>query len=88
MMFRGQAIDLEPDAQVARESLAALIEGRVKQLWGVVLDMAERVILTGGGGAELFPYLQKSVPGLELDPEPVFSNAMGYLAAMARAGRA
>lgn len=87
LTFRGQALDLEPDAQAARESLAALVEARVKQLWGSALDLAEHVILTGGGGKELFPYLRRGIPGLELDRDPVFSNALGYLAAMAYAVR-
>lgn len=83
LTFRGECIDLEPDAEVAREALANQIAARVKRLWGRAADLAGKVILTGGGGADLHPWLSRSLPGLVLGEDPLFANALGYLSAMA-----
>jgi len=87
LTFRGEPIDLEPDAEVAREALANQISARVKRLWGRAADLAGKMILTGGGGADLYPWLKRSLPGLVLGEDPLFANALGYLAAMAGGAR-
>lgn len=48
--------------------------------------MPEQVI-PPGRWKKLFPYLRRGIPGLELDRDPLFSNALGSLAAMAYSGR-
>ena len=83
LTFRGEVIDLEPDAEVAREALANQVSAGVKRLWGRAADLVGRLILTGGGGAELYPWLRRSLPGLVLGEDALFANALGYLAAMA-----
>ncbi|MEW6047230.1 MAG: hypothetical protein AB1609_12220, partial [Bacillota bacterium] len=83
LTFRGEVIDLEPDAEVAREALASQVAARVKRLWGRAADLAGKVILTGGGGAELYPWLRTALPGVVLGQDPLFANALGYLSAMA-----
>lgn len=79
LTYRGWEIDLSPRAEEGRRLLAREIGAAVKRLWGEDLDFAERVLVTGGGGQDLFPYLREYVPGAVCGEDSLFANALGYL---------
>lgn len=80
MTYKGEPIDLEPLEEEANTRLASLLAGRLKSVWGENLELVNHLIVAGGGGAKIFPHLQKLCGFATLAPDPVFANAMGYLA--------
>lgn len=50
----------------------------VKNLWGSRLPKLDRIYVTGGGGALLFPYLVRLLPGAQLVQDSFMANARGF----------
>lgn len=80
--IRGKAVNLKQVADAAMDKLASSIAVEAERLWADDWDMDE-VIITGGGGAALVPYLKSKIQGeLRLPPteagESRFANVRGY----------
>jgi len=79
--IRGKAYDLKKVSQQALGQLAASIASDANRLWADDWDMDE-IIVTGGGGAVLAPYIQPLLEGnmLSLNPSKDYrlNNVHGY----------
>lgn len=63
-------------------SLAEAIRTRLQRAWGSVWRDMGSLVITGGGGALLWPHLQSMHPLARLAQDPAFSNARGFLTAL------
>lgn len=79
--IHGKTIDLKPMVQAAFAQLATAIAAEVERLWADDWDI-DTVVVTGGGGAVLFPQLQPLLRGdvLAVDPgkDARLNNVRGY----------
>lgn len=79
--IRGKLIELKPLTESAFNKLATAIAGEVERFWMDDWDI-DLVIITGGGGAVLAPYLQPLLQGeiMTLDPstDARLNNVRGY----------
>lgn len=81
LKIKGTRYDLRPLLERALTQLATRIATEVTRLWADDWDV-DAIVLTGGGGAVLAPYLQKLLEG-EVLPMPVdedarLNNVFGY----------
>ena len=78
---RGKTIDLRRLTEEAFTKLASAIATEVDRLWADDWDI-DLIVVTGGGGAVLAPYLQPLLSGdvLALDPtaDSRLNNVRGY----------
>lgn len=79
--IRGQRYDLTKIVEQAYQQLAMKVASEVNQLWADDWDI-DTIVITGGGGATLAPYLKPLVQG-ELMPMPNdqdarLNNVYGY----------
>ena len=81
--YRGKSFDLAVYQQETYESLAGRIMQAVKQRWGQEMDRLACVLIAGGGGQLLYPYLRRDIPQSRLAEDAFFANARGFLAAQA-----
>lgn len=65
----------------ACKKLAQSIVSEIKRVWGDAINELATVIITGGGGKDLFSYIKEALPKAELQEDPSFANATGYLIA-------
>ncbi len=79
--IRGKTIDLRALTEDAFSKLASAIATEVDRLWADDWDI-DLVVITGGGGAVLAPYLMPLLSGevLALDPtaDARMNNVRGY----------
>jgi plasmid segregation protein ParM len=79
--IRGKTIDLRPLTEEAFSKLASAIATEVDRLWADDWDI-DLIVVTGGGGAVLAPYLQPLLSGevLAIDPtaDSRLNNVRGY----------
>jgi plasmid segregation protein ParM len=79
--IRGKTIDLRPLTEDAFSKLASAIATEVDRLWADDWDI-DLIVVTGGGGAVLAPYLEPLLSGevLALDPtaDSRLNNVRGY----------
>jgi len=79
--IRGKGYDLRKITQVAFQQLAANIASDANRIWSDDWDM-DAIMVTGGGGAVLAPYLQPLLEGviipLEQDLDYRLHNVRGY----------
>lgn len=79
--IRGKLYDLKPLFKRAMSQLAARIADEVHRLWADDWDI-DTIVLTGGGGAALAPYLQALLEGdvlpLPVDQDARLNNVFGY----------
>lgn len=73
---RGRDLDLRPIYQEALADLAARVEAEIRRVWTAQLDYLAAVLLAGGGGAALAPYLR--LPCVQVVPEAIHANALGF----------
>jgi len=80
--IRGKGFDLRKITQLAFQQLAANIASDANRIWSDDWDM-DAIMITGGGGAVLAPYLQPLLEGLiipiEQDLDYRLHNVRGYL---------
>ncbi len=80
--IRGKNYDLAKILERIYTQLATEIANEVNQLWSDEWDI-DTIVISGGGGVVLAPYLEKILEGnvLTLDPQEDarFNNAHGYL---------
>ncbi|MCB1744883.1 MAG: ParM/StbA family protein [Gammaproteobacteria bacterium] len=79
--IRGKNIDLRPVVEEAFTKLASTIATEVERLWADDWDI-DLIVITGGGGAVLSPYLKQQIHGelMELDSgsDARLANVRGY----------
>lgn len=79
--IRGQRYELAPLVQRAFTQLAARIANEANRLWAEDWDI-DLIVLSGGGGALLAPYLQSQIAGEVLpippDQDARLNNVRGY----------
>jgi len=79
--IRGKTIDLRPLTEEAFSKLASAVATEVDRLWADDWDI-DLIVVTGGGGAVLAPYLEPLLSGevLGLDPtaDSRLNNVRGY----------
>lgn len=79
--IRGRRYDLTGIVQAAFKQLAQRIAQEVNQLWADDWDL-DAIVISGGGGAALAPYLQELVEGEVLpvppDQDTRLNNVQGY----------
>lgn len=80
-LHKGLEISLKEYELAAYEELAQQISAKVKMRWGDELDGLSAVIVAGGGGESLEPYLKLAFPSLIKIENAAFANVEGFLAA-------
>jgi plasmid segregation protein ParM len=79
--IRGKRIDLKPLVEEAFKKLASSIAGESERLWADDWDI-DLMLITGGGGSVLAPYLTPLLNGevqsLEADTDNRLNNVRGY----------
>jgi len=82
--YRRETINLIPYVEAAYKDIAESIAAKLKQKWGSEADLLSAILITGGGGQELFPYLKEKFISAELQENASFANCEGYLGAQMR----
>jgi len=85
LLHRGIEYSLSEYVQFANEELANQITAKVKIKWGDEIDSLSAVIIAGGGGEALTPYLRRSFPTMITMERAAFANVEGFLAAQSLA---
>lgn len=79
--IHGKRYDINPVREHAYTELASTIASQVNQLWANDWDI-DQVVVSGGGGATLLPYMQKQLKGKVVPIDPAqdtrFNNVKGY----------
>jgi len=79
--IRGRTFDLEKITAHAMQRLASSIANEVNQLWADDWDI-DTIVVTGGGGAALAPYLSGQLVGqvleVKADEDTRLNNVRGY----------
>jgi plasmid segregation protein ParM len=79
--IRGKTIDLRPLTEEAFSKLASAVATEVNRLWADDWDI-DLIVVTGGGGAVLAPYLEPLLSGEVLGVDPTadsrLNNVRGY----------
>lgn len=87
LYVQGREVSLRKALDAALAELAEQVVAKIKLAWGEEMDHLAAVLVAGGGGQALFPYLRDTFPAARLVPDPLWANAEGYLAAQALASR-
>lgn len=86
--YKGKTYNIREIRDQTYKDHAAKIVAWVKQRWGDEINNLHAIILGGGGGEALYPYMKDNLPTLLKVDKPEFANAYGYLAAQAIAMQA
>jgi len=86
--YKGRTYNIRDIRDETYREHSAKIVAWVKQRWGDEINNLHAIILGGGGGEALFPYMKESLPTLMKVDKPEYANAFGYLAAQALAMQA
>lgn len=81
--FRSSSIDITQYEDQAYKESAEEICSKIKIRWGADGDLLSRIVVTGGGAEELFPYIKEKFDTAVLQNDCAFGNCKGYLAAQA-----
>jgi plasmid segregation protein ParM len=76
--FAGRRLDLEPHKAAARLAAGRAVAEAVYAAWAEKADFLDGVMLAGGGALEFLPVLRERFRALEVLPDPVFANALGF----------
>lgn len=79
--IRGKTIDLKPLIEEGFSKLASSIAAEIDRLWADDWDI-DLIVITGGGGAALAPYLTPALNGevmaLDANADARLNNVRGY----------
>ena len=75
--IRGQVVNVVSAYQAEVKRLAVEITEQLRHIWAKRLDRLAAVIVAGGGGAAVQPFV--GLPGTVLVDDPVYANAKGFL---------
>ena len=81
LFYKGKNFDLSEYMEKTNRTLASRIIDKVSNVWGKEVDDMRQVIIGGGGGNDLLPYLREEIPHTVLADDAFFANAKGFLAA-------
>lgn len=81
--YRRETIDITQYEDQAYKESAEEICSKIKIRWGAEGDLLSRVVITGGGAEELFPYMRDKFDTAVLQEDCAYGNCKGYLAAQA-----
>ncbi len=87
LLHKGVEYSLEEFEKLAYEELADQLTARIKIKWGDEIDSLQAVIIAGGGGEVLAPYMKNNFSTLISMDKAAFANVEGFLAAQALASR-
>lgn len=79
--YKGEVYSLKTFESKVYSQLAEQIAAGVKQKWGQEMDRLSVILIAGGGGSALYPYLKTAIHSARLIKDPGFANAQGFLAA-------
>lgn len=80
IFFKGKIVNLSKQLNLAKQNLAKTIINKLDTIWGTKKNSFNSIMVSGGGGLVLLPYLKEIDPGItELIKDPVMANAIGYL---------
>jgi len=82
--YRRETYNLLDIEEQAYKDLAEQISSKIKIKWGLEGDLLRTILITGGGGSSLYPFLKEKFEQSELQQDAVFANCEGYLGAQAR----
>ncbi len=80
LYLQGREVDAGAPVAAGLRALAAEVAEEVRRAWGDRLALLGAVLVGGGGGQALAPFLTDLHPLTRLMPEPVWANALGFLA--------
>ena len=75
---RGKQFDIRPPYQAALQSTASKIESELRRVLGDAVDYLATVLVAGGGGQAIKPYLH--LPSVQIAGDPIYANAKGFTA--------
>ena len=75
--IRGQVVNVQPAYRARVEKLGQEITETLRHTWAKRLDRLAGIVVAGGGGAAVQPFL--GLPGAALIADPVYANAKGFL---------
>ena len=81
--YRRDTIDITQYEDQAYKESAEEICSKIKIRWGADGDLLGRIVITGGGAEELFPYIREKFDTAVLQEDCAYGNCKGYLAAQA-----
>ncbi len=82
--YKGEEIILIPYEENAYKERAEQIASKMKLKWGVEGELLSAIIITGGGGEALFPWLNDKFEQAQIQDNAAFANCEGYLGVQAR----
>lgn len=82
--YKGEEINLIPYEESSYKERAEQIASKIKIKWGLEGELLATVIITGGGGAALYPYLKDQFEQAQLQENASYANCVGYLGVQAR----
>ena len=80
LYLQGREVDAAARVEEGMRHLAAEVAEEVRRAWGDRLALLGAVLVCGGGGQALAPHLAEVHPLVQLLPEALYANALGYLA--------
>lgn len=82
--YLGEAIDLLQFEEGVYKSRAEVISSKIKLKWGKQEERLSTVLITGGGGEEVYEAMQEKFKKAKLQKNATYANCEGYLGAQAR----
>lgn len=76
----GQTISATGYVERALKALGKEIGDQIKGLWASRLDRVSAVLVVGGGGRAVCPFLDLGISNVSVWSDPVYANALGFLA--------
>ncbi len=80
MFLRGREVDTGAQVEEATRTLAAEVTEEIRRAWGDRLPLLGAVLLSGGGGEAVAPFLRDLHPLARPMPDALWANALGFLA--------
>ena len=80
MFLQGREVDAAVRVRDAMGVLAAEVTEEIRRAWGDRLPLLGAVLLSGGGGDAVAPFLSDLHPLIRPMPDAMWANALGFLA--------
>ena len=79
LYLQGREVDAGARVEEGMRHLAAEVAEEVRRAWGDRLALLGAVLVCGGGGRAIAAYLGEVHPLVQLVPDALYANALGYL---------
>lgn len=80
--YFGNEIDISAEVIQAKKETASLIAQKILSVWASRAGHVELTLLAGGGSLLFKDELMKLLPCPAMSSDPVYANALGYLASI------